>query len=101
MKKKILIFSGQMRGGYRWGLFAEMLNGLIEDENNEVYVLSCHNSVSSICWMDRRKLFGYCRRCYPVCEQITKNLNSPKIKLLTIKKLMLINFRNLQVLLTL
>ncbi|MBQ9789066.1 MAG: hypothetical protein IJW31_05675 [Lentisphaeria bacterium] len=85
-KKKILIFSGQMRGGYRWGLFAEMLNRLIEDENNEVYVLSCHKAISTICWTDKRKLFGYCRRCYPVCEKIAAELKSPQIKLLTMKK---------------
>ena len=84
--KKILLLDGWARMGFRWGLKGEILKRLLEDENNEIYYLECGNAIKGYCHLNKKGHFGYCYRCKMGSKKILEEINSDRIKVLTMQK---------------
>lgn len=92
--KKILYVYGHSRSPFKWGLVGEVLKRLLENKENEIYILDCNNKIKGWCGLNRRNHIGYCNKCNKVCQKIANIAGISSAKILKMEKIKCPKFPN-------
>ncbi len=87
MKNNILFVAGHSRATFKWGMVAEVLKRLLENQENEIYILDCNNKIKGWCGLNRRNHIGYCNKCNKVCQKIANIAGISSAKILKMEKI--------------
>lgn len=94
MTKKILFVAGHSRSTAKWAMVGEVLKRLLEDKENEIYILDCNNKIKGWCGLNRKNHIGYCNKCNKVCSKIAEVAGCNMNNILKMEKIKCPKFPN-------